>query len=202
AWPPEASWRSPTTVGLPRESRISRALTETISDIAGSSAKGGVQTVITTPPLVKRALSPTGAPLDSRATMANLRAETKLHEEKRQGGTKMLVTWTPFNELARLQQGLDHLFGANGANHRERVAGFAPAVDVVEDEQKFELYADLPGVAQEDLDVQVEKNVLTIKGTRKLERKGERAAGAFSRSFTLPKQVDVEQIAASLKDGV
>jgi HSP20 family protein len=132
--------------------------------------------------------------------MANLPGET---DEKRQGGTKMLVTWTPFNELARLQQGFDHLLRTNGTpNHRERVAGFTPPVDVVEDEQKFELYADLPGVTQEDLDIQVEKDVLTIKGTRKLERKGERVSGAFSRSFTLPKHVDVTQIAASLKDGV
>jgi len=115
----------------------------------------------------------------------------------------MLVRWTPFNEMARLQQDLDALFGGAAApNGHERVAGFTPAVDVVEDDQKFELYADLPGVKQEDLDIQVEKDVLTIKGERKLERKGERVAGAFSRAFTLPKHVDVEKIAASLKDGV
>ena len=113
----------------------------------------------------------------------------------------MLVRWTPFNEMARLQQDLDSLFGGV-TNGKERVAGFTPAVDVVEDDQKFELYADLPGVKQEDLDIQVEKDVLTIKGERKLERKGERVAGAFSRAFTLPKHVDVEKIAASLKDGV
>jgi len=115
----------------------------------------------------------------------------------------MLVRWTPFNEMARLQQDLDALFGtATHGQGGERVAGFTPAVDVVEDDQKFELYADLPGVKQEDLDIQVEKDVLTIKGERKLERKGERVAGAFSRAFTLPKHVDVEKIAASLKDGV
>ena len=91
----------------------------------------------------------------------------------------MLVRFNPFNDLPRL-----------------------PTVDVVEDDQKFELYADLPGVAQADLDIQVEKEVLTIKGERKLQRKGERALGAFSRAFTLPKHVDVEKIAASLKDGV
>ncbi len=115
----------------------------------------------------------------------------------------MLVRWTPFNEMARLQQDLDSLFGAVSNGHgKERVAGFTPAVDVVEDDQKFELYADLPGVAQADLDIQVDKDVLTIKGERKLDRKGERVAGAFSRAFTLPKHVDVEKIAASLKDGV
>ena len=112
----------------------------------------------------------------------------------------MLVRWTPFNEMARLQNQLDSFFG--GTQSEERVNGFTPAVDVVEDDVKFELYADLPGVAQADLDIQVEKEVLTIKGERKLARKGERNVGAFSRSFTLPKHVDVEKIAASLKDGV
>ncbi|HEX8952431.1 MAG TPA: Hsp20/alpha crystallin family protein, partial [Polyangia bacterium] len=104
----------------------------------------------------------------------------------------------------RLQQDLDALFGTTPSNGhaRERVAGFTPAVDVVEDDQKFELYADLPGVAQADLDIQVDKDVLTIKGERKLAKRGERVAGAFSRAFTLPKHVDAEKIAASLKDGV
>lgn len=87
----------------------------------------------------------------------------------------MLVRFNPFNDLPRL-----------------------PTVDVVEDEQKLELYADVPGVKQEDLDISVEKDVLTIKG----ERKGPRLGGSFSRAFTLPKHVDAEKIAASLKDGV
>ena len=87
----------------------------------------------------------------------------------------MLVRWSPFNDLPRL-----------------------PAVDVVEDEQKLELHADVPGVKQEDLDITVEKDVLTIKG----ERKGARAGGTFTRAFTLPKHVDREKIAASLENGV
>lgn len=111
----------------------------------------------------------------------------------------MLVHWTPFNEMERLREDLDSMFGGNG---KARVTGFTPSVDVSEDDQKFELSADLPGVKQEDLDIQVEKDVLTIRGERKLERKGERVSGAFSRAFTLPKHVDVEKIVASLKDGV
>jgi HSP20 family protein len=111
----------------------------------------------------------------------------------------MLVRWTPFNEMARLQHDLDKLFGVSTSG---RVNGFTPSVDVHEDDTKFELLADLPGVKLEDLDIQVEKDVLTIRGERKLERRGERVAGAFSRAFTLPKHIDVEKIAASLKDGV
>lgn len=110
----------------------------------------------------------------------------------------MLIQWTPFRDMARLQGELDRFFGVDGA----KVHGFTPAVDVVEDEAKFELHADLPGVKQEELEIQVEKDVLSIRGERKLERKGERPAGAFSRSFSLPKTVDVDKIAATLKDGV
>ena len=94
----------------------------------------------------------------------------------------MLVRWTPFNEMARLQQDLDSLFGGATAAQPERVNGFTPAVDVVEDDQKFELYADLPGVSQADLDIQVEKDVLTIKGERKLGEARASASRAPSRA--------------------
>ncbi len=113
----------------------------------------------------------------------------------------MLVRWTPFGDVARLQQNLDSLFGAAG--HDKVVRGFAPAVDVQEDADKIELQADLPGVKQEDIDIQIDKGVLTIKGERKVAAgRGERNTGAFSRAFTLPDTVDLEKIGAALKDGV
>jgi HSP20 family protein len=130
----------------------------------------------------------------------------------------MLVRWTPFNEMARLQQDLNQLFDSFDArplnDKAETVQGlWTPAVDVVEDADKIELLVDLPGVKQADLDIQVDKDVLTLRGARKLERgveKGdkehfrryERVMGGFVRSFTLPKTVDAEKIGASLKDGV
>ena len=116
----------------------------------------------------------------------------------------MLVRWTPFGDVARLQQNLESLFGGTPVtNGQEKVVrGFAPAVDVHEDAEKIELHADLPGVKQEDIDVQIDKGVLTIKGERKLANRGERNTGAFSRAFTLPDTVDVEKIGAALKDGV
>jgi HSP20 family protein len=100
--------------------------------------------------------------------------------------------------MARLHGDLDRLFAADAG----KVHGFTPAVDVVESETQFELHADLPGIKQEELDIAIDKDVLTIRGERKLDRQGERPAGAFSRSFSLPKTVDVEKIGASLKDGV
>ena len=135
----------------------------------------------------------------------------------------MLVRWTPFSEMARLQHDLNRMFDSFDArplaNKSETVQGlWTPAVDVVEDADKIELLVDLPGVKQEELDIQVDKDVLTLRGARKLERpeakeaqkkdggehfrRYERVAGGFVRSFTLPQTVDVEKIGAALKDGV
>ena len=130
----------------------------------------------------------------------------------------MLVRWTPFNEMSRLQSDLNRLFDgfdarpATGNAQSETVPGlWTPAVDVVEDADKIELSVDLPGVKQEALDIQIDKDVLTLRGQRAVERKEagkdqfrryERVSGGFVRSFSLPKTIDAEKIAAALKDGV
>jgi HSP20 family protein len=86
---------------------------------------------------------------------------------------------------------------------------FRPAVDIVEDAEKILITADLPGVVQEQVELQVDKDVLVLKGERKISRaetehyrRFERAGGAFERSFRLPPTVDVEKISAGMKDGV
>jgi HSP20 family protein len=146
--------------------------------------------------------------------MVNLRSE---NESNPRGGMIMLVRWTPFTEMGRLQHDLNRMFDSFDARplaKAETVQGlWTPAVDVVEDADKIELLVDLPGVKQEELEIQVEKRVLTLRGARKAERsepKGdkenfrryERVTGGFVRSFTLPETVDLEKIAAALKDGV
>lgn len=85
----------------------------------------------------------------------------------------MLVRWNPFNDAA----------------------AWTPAFDVTEDSDKLTLEADLPGVPQEKIDVQVVDRVLTVKGERK-------QGWAFERAFKLPSTVDPEHISASSKDGV
>jgi HSP20 family protein len=127
----------------------------------------------------------------------------------------MLVRWTPFNEMARLQRDLNRVFDVFDARpvngKEEAVEGlWTPAVDVTEDADKFELAVDLPGVKQEDVEINVDKDVLTLRGTRNTQRKEdkehfrrfERVTGGFVRSYTLPKTIDAEKIAASLRDGV
>ena len=114
----------------------------------------------------------------------------------------MLNRWDPFYELSRVQ---DRLFRAGDS---EVQPGFRPAVDIYEDADALHLRAELPGIKPEDVKVQVDNNVLTISGERKLEksedRKGyhrvERAYGSFTRSFALHDGVDASGIEAGYKD--
>jgi HSP20 family protein len=114
-----------------------------------------------------------------------------------------LVRWA-FYELPPVNgNGNGH---ANGNGHGR----WAPAMDLVETEDAFLLKADLPGLSEEDVALEVQDNVLTLSGERKFEhetkREGfyrvERGAGSFSRSLTLPEGVDLDAIGASFDKGV
>ncbi|KAI8814085.1 HSP20-like chaperone [Cladochytrium replicatum] len=87
-----------------------------------------------------------------------------------------------------------------------------PHVDVSENEHKYLVRADLPGVKKEDVQIHLKDDILTIEGERKEERSGEqdggkvhfyeRSFGKFSRQMRLPADVDVEKTSASMTDGV
>jgi len=87
---------------------------------------------------------------------------------------------------------------------------WAPAVDIYDDKDKLVIKADLPGMAQKDIDVSVEDDVLGIKGEKKKETevkednfyRVERAYGSFERRFALPVNVDATKIKATYKEGV
>jgi HSP20 family protein len=128
-----------------------------------------------------------------------------------------LVRWEPARELASLQQEVNRLFGtffdAPGATAAGPGAGtrrWIPAMDLVESDEAFVLKADLPGLAEEDVELEVEDGVLTVSGERAAEhateREGfvrvEREFGAFRRSLTLPDGVDPEQVTARFDKGV
>jgi len=123
-----------------------------------------------------------------------------------------IVRWEPLRELSSLQNEMNRLFNtvfdtpvANGGNRR-----WVPAMDLVETAEDFVLRADLPGMTQDGVKIEVEDNVLTVSGERKAEHEAreegfyrlERAFGGFSRSLTLPKGVNAEAVRASFNNGV
>ena len=119
----------------------------------------------------------------------------------------LLMKPEPFSsEINRL---FDTLFETtNGSTTRSQ--RWMPAMDLVEAEDHFLLKADLPGLSEEDVTIEVQDNVLTVSGERKAEHerkeKGfyrlERAFGRFSRSLTLPEGVNADAISASFDKGV
>ncbi len=129
-----------------------------------------------------------------------------------------LVRWEPVRELTSLQSEMNRLFNtffdspttSSGAGNGNTVRRWLPAMDLVETDTHFVLRADLPGLSDEDVAIELEDNVLTVSGERRAEhedkREGfyrmERAHGAFSRSLTLPKGIDPEAVTASFDRGV
>ena len=97
-------------------------------------------------------------------------------------------------------------------NAEEEVAmhDFVPAVNTRESADAYTIELDVPGVSKEDIEITTEDNVLTISGERKQSQevkdedyyKVESVYGTFSRSFTLPEKVDVDNIHAESKNGV
>ena len=125
-----------------------------------------------------------------------------------------LVRWDPIRELDTLQGDMNRLFDrffeggrtANGSTARRWI----PAMDLVETEDHLVLRGDLPGMTEDDVDIEIKDNVLTVSGERKSEsedkREGyhrvERSFGSFSRSLTLPQGIDPERVDAKFENGV
>lgn len=115
----------------------------------------------------------------------------------------LMRRWDPFAELSRLQDQF-----MSGSQIERGV--FAPPVDIIETRDAYELRAELPGFAPDEVNIEVDKGVLNITGERALkdEREGEsyrrveRAYGRFSRSFSLPDTVNAEHISADMEHGV
>lgn len=119
---------------------------------------------------------------------------------------------SPFEELDRMRRQMDQmvedLSGARlGAIAR---SGVFPAVNLTEDKNNFYIRAELPGVQSEDLDIEATGNGVSIAGERRIpaEEEGaryhrrEREAGRFSRIVNLPSEIDADQVAASLSNGI
>jgi HSP20 family protein len=126
-----------------------------------------------------------------------------------------IVRWEPLRELSTLQNEMNRLFDnvfgdapqpSNGGTLRR----WMPPMDLVETEDHFVLRADLPGLGEGDVNIELEDRVLTVSGERKAEHEStkegfhriERAFGAFSRSLTLPEGVNPEAVEAHFNRGV
>jgi HSP20 family protein len=105
---------------------------------------------------------------------------------------------------------VDRFFDAFFGQPERTGRRWVPAMDLVEAADHFVLKADLPGLRDEDVKVEVQDGTLTISGERKAEREQnesgwyriERSFGSFSRSLTLPEHVDASAISAAFNDGV
>jgi len=129
-----------------------------------------------------------------------------------------IVRFDPFEDMARLQREVNRLFETSergnglvrGNAEHASARVWAPAVDIAEDQNEIVVKAELPGLKQEDIDIELTGDTLTIKGERRFddtERKDnyvriERAYGTFQRSFTIGVPVQNEAVSASYKDGV
>ena len=124
-----------------------------------------------------------------------------------------VVRWNPFNDVSLLQNQMNRLFEnalQGWPAESNGTSSWVPPVDIYETENDLVVTTDLPGIDPKKIDMQVENNILTIRGERRLEQKlekenfhrVERTYGAFARSFTLSTAVDPEKIRANYKDGV
>ena len=118
-----------------------------------------------------------------------------------------LAPWKEFDHMARH---LNRFFGEGGIGDLE-MSSWLPAVNVEETKDELLLTAELPGLRREDVEIELENNVLTVRGQKqeskeeKDERRfhvWERRYGTFQRSFTLPRTVSADDISATFEDGV
>lgn len=125
-----------------------------------------------------------------------------------------LMKWEPFRDLMAMQDRMARLFDETLSRIWKEEGmvrgGWSPPVDIVERGNELILKIDLPEVSQNEIDIKVEENTLTIQGERKFIKETpdesyiqiERPYGTFHRHFTLPRTIDQEKINATCKNGV
>ena len=116
----------------------------------------------------------------------------------------------PWSLMNVLHGDHDHFARRNFDPQPGSAADWTPAIDIIEEQDRFVLRADLPGVNPEDIEINMEKNVLSVTGERHQEGKSEaerarrieRRSGRFSRRFTLPDTANAEAISATCANGI
>jgi HSP20 family protein len=127
-----------------------------------------------------------------------------------------LARWDPMREMMTMRDQMDRLvnqfFGRGGGEEAEGwvTSGWTPPVEIYDTGDALMVRVELPGVAKEDVQVEVHENTLSLRGERKPDasikegqyHRQERAYGPFQRSFRLPVQVDTEKVQATYRDGL
>ena len=121
-----------------------------------------------------------------------------------------LTRWEPYRELATLQDRLNRAFGRD-RDDEVSMAAWVPPVDIAEEKDRIVITAELPGFKEDQIEIQSENGMLTLRGERKFEKEDdggtsyhrvERSYGQFVRSFSLPNNVDRDRIKADFSDGL
>lgn len=119
--------------------------------------------------------------------------------------------WDPFDELNTLRNRMDRLWTRMNTEEEEPViADWMPTTDVIETKDEITLKAELPGIDEKDIEVEIAEGVLTIKGERKVDKKTEeqgyrrieRSYGKFLRTYTLSPNIEADKIVADFTNGV
>jgi HSP20 family protein len=121
-----------------------------------------------------------------------------------------LIHYKPINLFDQFNDEMNRYLSSMRSSAANQEHDWIPAVDIQEEDNRYLLTADIPGVKRSDLEITLEDGVLTVKGERKSEtdgteevyRRRERIHGIFVRQFNLPDTVDTANISASAEDGV
>ena len=124
--------------------------------------------------------------------------------------TRRSPVLSPWLELENMSDRLNRLFSDPGQGQSNRLSVCTPAVNVEETKEELKLTAELPGMDIDDIEIEVENNLLSLRGEKKEEEElenrkfhvWERTYGSFERSFTLPRTVKAEEISAHFRDGI
>ena len=125
-----------------------------------------------------------------------------------------IIRWDPFRDLVTLREKMNRLFeeaySSRGSEKDLITSTWTPSVDIYETDHELVLTAELPGIEDSDINIEIEDNTLTIKGERKFEKeikeenyhRIERAYGSFAHSFSLPPNIEQEKISAEHEIGI
>ena len=124
-----------------------------------------------------------------------------------------IITWDPFRDLVtreKMNRIFEEAFISRGEEKDMVASTWTPSVDIYENENELVLSAEAPGIEDKDIEIKIENNTLSIQGERKIEKETkeenyhriERSYGSFYRSFTLPTNINQDNIKAEYDNGV